>query len=262
MKYDNYSGEIKELINIKIKEIEEKENVKILHAVESGSRAWGFESKDSDYDVRFIYVRPKEYYLKLESTKDIIDWELNDTLDINGWDLNKALRLFYKSNSTVFEWANSPVIYTTTEEWKDIYNVAKNYFYAKGSMYQYYGTAKHNFYEYLQDDYVKYKKYFYVIRPLLACKWIEKHNSPPPVLFNDLINVIDDYDVKKIIFELLEIKKGMSEADKGKRIEELNNFIKNELEYYEKYIKNYNEERVLSWDKLNDVFLKTMWSVI
>ena len=257
MKYNNYD-EIKNLINVKIKEIEEKENVKIIHAVESGSRAWGFESKDSDYDVRFIYVRSKEYYLKLESTKDVIDWELNEVLDINGWDLNKSLRLFYKSNATIFEWANSPVIYITTDEWRDIYKVTKNYFSIKSAMYQYYGTAKHNFYEYLQDNDVKYKKYFYVIRPLLACKWIEKYCTPPPVLFNDLMDIIDNYDIKKIIIELLEIKKNMNEVGTGKRIDKLNDYIKRELEYYEEYIKNYHEEKVKSWSELNKVFLKTI----
>ena len=80
----------KDIIADKLKEIEKSENVKILHAVESGSRAWGFESPDSDFDVRFIYVRKIDDYLKLQDTKDFIDWELNEVLDINGWDLKKA----------------------------------------------------------------------------------------------------------------------------------------------------------------------------
>ena len=83
------------------------ENVKILHCVESGSRAWGFASPDSDYDVRFIYIRPKEYYLRLEKTRDVIEWQLDDTLDINGWDIQKMLRLLHKSNPTVFELGKS-----------------------------------------------------------------------------------------------------------------------------------------------------------
>ncbi len=87
MKYKEYEGKIEELIQSKLKEIEKKEQVKILYAVESGSRAWGFASSDSDYDVRFVYIRPKIEYLKLEDKKDFIDWELNEILDINGWDL-------------------------------------------------------------------------------------------------------------------------------------------------------------------------------
>lgn len=94
MRYENFDGTIEELVRIKIKEIEEKENIRVLHVIESGSRAWGFASPDSDYDVRFIYVRNKEYYLSLRDNKDFIDWELNEILDINGWDIRKALQLF------------------------------------------------------------------------------------------------------------------------------------------------------------------------
>lgn len=101
MRYKDFDGEIEELVNIKLKEIEEKENVKILHAVESGSRSWGFASPDSDYDVRFIYVRRQEDYLRLENVKDFIDWELDEVLDINGWDVKKALQHFHKSNATL-----------------------------------------------------------------------------------------------------------------------------------------------------------------
>ena len=108
------------IIPEKIAEIEQKENVKILHCVESGSRAWGFSSPDSDFDVRFIYVRPKEFYLRLDQTRDVIEWQLDDVLDINGWDLKKALTLLYKSNPTLFEWNNSPIVYKTTPEWAEI----------------------------------------------------------------------------------------------------------------------------------------------
>ena len=88
---------MKETIINELKKIEKAENVKIIHAIESGSRAWGFPSPDSDYDVRFIYIRPKEYYLKLEKTRDVIEWQLDETLDINGWDIKKALTLDRKS---------------------------------------------------------------------------------------------------------------------------------------------------------------------
>ena len=93
MKYEDFDGPVEELVRMKIKEIEEKENIRVLHVIESGSRAWGFASPDSDYDVRFIYVRDKDFYLSLRDTKDFIDWELNEVLDINGWDLKKALML-------------------------------------------------------------------------------------------------------------------------------------------------------------------------
>ena len=97
---------MRKIIIEKLQQIEKQENVRILHAVESGSRAWGFESPDSDFDVRFIYVRPRDYYLKLEQTRDVLEFPINDLLDVNGWDLQKALRLLHRSNPSVFEWFN------------------------------------------------------------------------------------------------------------------------------------------------------------
>lgn len=258
MKYKDFEGNINDLINIKLDEIEKNENVKILHAIESGSRAWGFASPDSDYDVRFIYVRPKEYYLKLEDTKDVIDWELDEILDINGWDLSKALKQFHKSNATLFEWANSPVVYRTTDEWRSIYKIAENYFSVKSSMYHYYGTAKSNFHEFLQDEYVKYKKYFYVIRPLLACKWIEEKSCTPPILFETLKDTMLEGEMKALIDELTEVKKTMKESDKGKRIDKLNQYIENQLIYYKDAIANTEDDRNSDWDELNRVFVENM----
>lgn len=100
---------MRKVIIEKLQQIEKQENVRILHAVESGSRAWGFESPDSDFDVRFIYVRPRDYYLKLEQTRDVLEFPINDLLDVNGWDLQKALRLLHRSNPSVFEWFKSPI---------------------------------------------------------------------------------------------------------------------------------------------------------
>ena len=102
---------MEDMIRKKVKESEKKENVSIIMAVESGSRAWGFASPDSDYDVRFVYVRQLEDYLRLEKTKDTIEWQLDDVLDISGWDLKKALQLMHDSNPSIFEWCASPVVY-------------------------------------------------------------------------------------------------------------------------------------------------------
>ena len=190
MKYKEYTGSIEELVGRKLKEIEERENIRVLHAAESGSRAWGIASPDSDYDVRFVYVRPMDFYLKLQDKKDFIDWELNQVLDINGWDITKALQHFYKSNATLYEWGNSPIIYKTTPQWEKIMKLAEEYFSGKSAMYHYYGTARKNYEAYLMEDMVKYKKYFYVLRPILACKWIEKKKCPPPVLFQTLAEEI------------------------------------------------------------------------
>ena len=100
---------IEEVIQEKLREIELRENVKVLYAVESGSRAWGVASPDSDYDVRFIYVRNQKDYLRLDEVRDVIEWQLDEVLDINGWDLKKALCHFHKGNATLFEWCCSVI---------------------------------------------------------------------------------------------------------------------------------------------------------
>lgn len=255
MKYKDFEGPVEELVLVKIKEIEKKENVKILHAVESGSRAWGFASPDSDYDVRFIYVRDRDSYLSLQGMKDFLDWELNDVLDINGWDLKKALQHFHKSNATLFEWANSPVVYWTTDEWKELYeSTARQYFSTKSALYHYYGTANKNYKEHLSADMVKYKKYFYVLRPILACKWIEQRKCPPPVLFEKLAASVLEEDMKPVVAELLEKKVRMSESDKAPRVEALDQYIEKNLEYYKIMAGEMTDDRKTEWEPLEEKF--------
>ena len=257
MKYENFDGPIEELVLMKIKEIEEKENIKVLHVIESGSRAWGFASPDSDYDVRFIYVRDKDFYLSLRGTKDFIDWELSEVLDINGWDLKKALQHIHKSNATVFEWSNSPVVYYTTPEWQNLCkDVVQKYFACKSSMYHYYGTANKNYHEYLVDDLVKYKKYFYVLRPILACKWIEEKKCPPPVLFDELIDSVLEEDMRAAVEDLLAKKVQMSESDKAPKIPMINQYIENRLSYYKDLLESMVDDRNPEWQLLEEVFRK------
>lgn len=241
----------KERIQEKIREIEEKENVTVLYAAESGSRAWGFASADSDYDVRFIYVRKRDDYLCLRERKDFLDWELNDVFDINGWDLKKTLQHFHKSNATLFEWANSPVVYYTTDVWKELYeNTAKPYFSAKSALYHYYGTARKNYHEHLQDDMVKYKKYFYVLRPILACKWIAQKKCPPPVLFDDLVHSVLEEDMKQAVSRLLAEKVRMSEADRAPRIDMLNQYIEKNLDDFKTLAGKMPDDRKPGWEPL------------
>jgi predicted nucleotidyltransferase len=190
-------------IKSKLAEIEHRENIRILHAVESGSRAWGFASPDSDYDVRFIYVRQPQHYLKLEKTRDVIEWQLDDILDINGWDLQKALRLLHSSNPTLFEWSNSPIVYKTSKEWSETQSKINDYFIAKSGLYHYLNTAIGNYREYLKGETVRLKKYFYVVRPILACKWILSKNCPPPMLFSELIKSELEPEMQPIIEKLL-----------------------------------------------------------
>lgn len=245
-------------IEQKLLEIERNEKVIVLHAVESGSRAWGFASPDSDYDVRFIYVRRKEDYLKLNELRDVIEWQLDEVLDINGWDLKKVLKQFYRGNATLFEWSKSPIVYKTTELWKQIYDEAKSYFSVKVAAYHYYGTANSTYIQYLQEESVKYKKYFYALRPLLAGKYIQEYHCPPPVLFDDLMKMDMPEELRNGINELLEIKKRSDEREKGVQISIIQDFIINEIRRQENYVKGIADDRNREWKSLNDIFLKIL----
>ncbi len=242
----------------KLKEIEERENVKILHCIESGSRAWGFASPDSDYDVRFIYVHPKEFYLRLDKTRDVIEWQLDDTLDINGWDIQKALTLLHNSNPTLFEWNSSPIIYKTTDEWQKIAAVINRYFVAKSGLYHYLCTAKSNYREYLKGETVRLKKYFYVLRPLLACKWILAEGTPPPMLFSTLMEKHLDAEIKPDVEKLLDLKINTPEIGEGKRFDRVNDYIDSSMDEIEKIIAELPREDARGWDELNEIFLSLL----
>lgn len=245
-------------IQEKLTEIEAQENVTILLAVESGSRAWGFASPDSDYDVRFIYVRPMADYLRLDEPKDVIEWQLDDVLDINGWDLKKALTQFRRGNATLFEWSNSPIVYKRTEDWDRIYDAAKSYYSAKAGICHYYGTAKNTFVTYLQEEKVKYKKYFYALRPLLACKYIEEYNCPPPVLFDDLLKLSLPEELQKGIRELLEIKKRTDEKELKSQMPVIYDFIASELEVQKNISDTMADDHNKDWSALNEVFRRVI----
>ena len=242
----------------KLKEIERNENIKILFAVESGSRAWGFASPDSDYDVRFIYVRPKEFYLRLDKTRDVIELPINDELDINGWDLKKALTLLHNSNPTLFEWLSSPIVYCKTDFMDNNCEKLNSYFSAKKSLYHYLHMAENNNREFLRDDIVKLKKYFYVLRPILACKWILEHKSQPPMQFKRLVDAqLPDY-IRDEVDELLERKINAPEIKNIKRVEKINDYIEHSITEIKQSLDTILPEKDKDWNELNEIFLSEL----
>lgn len=247
------------IIEQKLKEIEEKENVKIILAVESGSRAWGFASPDSDYDVRFIYVRETKEYLKLNEIRDVIEWQLDETLDISGWDIKKALKLLYKTNPTLFEWFSSPIVYKKTEEFEKLKKLLPQYFSSKKSLYHYLNMAKTTYRKYLKEEKIRMKKYFYVLRPLLAAKWILDKKTYPPMEFSKLLNeeLKNDEKVKMEIEKLLKKKIQMLEMDYSEKIEILNEYIEKNFEIVEENINKITDEKH-NWEKLNKYFHKIL----
>ncbi len=251
---------MKNIIKEKLTELERNENIRILHAVESGSRAWGFASPDSDYDVRFIYVREPGHYLKLEKTRDVIELPINGELDINGWDLDKTLRLLYKSNPTLFEWFNSPIVYRKTDFCDRIAPLLQEYFTPSKSIYHYLGTAKSNYIAYIRGkDEVKAKKYFYVLRPLLACRWIMERQCPPPMLFDELKSAYLDKNIESYADYLLDIKLNSPEIKIIPTIEVINEYILRSMEETAAYLQALPKRDEKTWDMLNEFFISELY---
>ena len=240
----------------KLREIEETENVRILLAVESGSRAWGFASPDSDYDVRFIYVRPKNDYLRLETIRDVIELPIDDVLDINGWDLQKTLRLLYKSNPTLFEWFSSPIVYAQTEFADKFRKIMNEYFSTKRGSYHYINMAAGNYREYLKRDMVKAKKYFYVLRPVLACRWIMEKGTPPPMLFSELMDAELPKELAREVEKLLDLKVHSPEIKEIPRINKINEYLDVSLFEIQEKAQTMDEAKTIEWTALNELFLE------
>lgn len=254
MEYQGFKGTIEALVRQNMEEIEAQEGVKVLFAVESGSRAWGFASPDSDYDVRFVYVRPREDYLKLEQKKDFINWKLDEVLDINGWDLRKALRQVHKSNAAFYEWLHSPIVYQEVSGWEHVRQVAGAYFSCKAFLCHYYGAAKNAYLGGLAGERVRYKKYLYVLRPLLACQWIAEKACPPPVRFEELADAVLEREMRPAVDGLLQAKAQMAEAEEGQRIGRLDEYLVEKLEEFKSKSAAMADDRRKGWEALDQVF--------
>jgi predicted nucleotidyltransferase len=217
----------------RLAEIEQTESVRILYACESGSRAWGFASPDSDYDVRFLYAHPRDWYLSVhvEHRRDVIERPIVDLLDINGWDLRKALQLMLKSNPPLFEWLHSPIVYREQPGFRQaMLGLTPTYYSPRDCAWHYLHMARGNQREYLRGDPVKLKKYLYVLRPLLAIRWLESGRGVVPMPFRELVEtLLPPGEVRDAIEQLLIAKQSGGELAWGPRVPALSNWITEEL---------------------------------
>lgn len=251
------SEDMNSVIEQKLQDIEKSERVKIIFACEAGSRSLGFESKDSDYDVRFVYLREPQHYLKLAPVRDVIEWQLDETLDINGWDLQKALRLMYKSNPTLFEWMNSPIIYRSSELFDGLRTLGEKYFSVRAASYHYISMAKSNMKNYIDTPAIHCKKYLHIIRPLLACRWVLENKSVPPVSFEKLTQLVADEQLRSLMLELVRKKKESAELDEQLRIDVIDGYIENSFKELSEAVGNLDDD-VNEWEELESFFVKAV----
>ncbi|WP_339064155.1 nucleotidyltransferase domain-containing protein [Tepidibacillus marianensis] len=243
--------------------MEKNEQVKVLFAVESGSRAWGFPSKDSDYDVRFIYIHRPEWYFSIDEKRDVLEYPIHELLDISGWDIRKALNLFRKSNPALMEWLRSPILYLEQYSFLEkLRELSQLYFSPKSSIYHYLHMASGNYRDYLQGEQIKIKKYFYVLRPILACQWIEKYETIPPMEFEKLVeSLVTDPELNKEINKLLARKKSGEELSIEPRIGVISEFIEVQLNYYKEYAKKLEQDKETDISALNQLFQEMLQEV-
>lgn len=254
---------MKEIIVQNLQEIEANEGVVAFYACESGSRAWGFPSTDSDYDVRFLYINSLDGYLSIVENREVIERPLEQNLDISGWDLKKALGLFRKSNPPLLEWLNSPIVYqekfTIAAQLREL---AKIYYSPSACVHHYRHMAQGNLREYLKGERVWIKKYFYVLRPILAIQWIEQGLGIAPTAFGTLLEqVLPDGVLKAEINKLIELKSMGAELDYGDRIPVISDFIEQEIARLAGELNQFKIDPV-PVDILDDLFrqaLKEVW---
>ena len=213
--------------------LEAEHGVNILYACESGSRAWGFASPDSDYDVRFLYVRNQDWYLSfdIERRRDVIEYPIVNDIDCSGWDVRKALHLFLRTNGALLEWLHSPICYLEHGTLAStLRTLALKCFNPTALCYHYSHMARRNARDHLLGNQVRLKKYFYVLRPLLAIIHIERSLGIPPVHFEELVDAVAPAHIRPGIARLLDLKRETPELGLGRPIAEISDFIKAELE--------------------------------
>ena len=212
--------------------LEKLEGIRILYAVESGSRAWGFASTNSDYDVRFIYVHPVNWYVSIEDKKDTIEGMVDRDLDFSGWDIKKALKLFRVSNPPLMEWLESPLVYIENDDFAEsLRQLKKEFFLGRAAMYHYLAMAKNNWKSYFSSDKVRVKKYFYVLRPVLACEWIRTKREMAPMEFEKLLELVKATSVRTEVLKLLEEKRKGVELGEGERMVEIDRFLQDKMDF-------------------------------
>ena len=234
--------------------IEAREDVQIVYACEAGSRAWGMASLDSDYDVRFIYAHRPEWYLNLEPGRDVIEEPIRELLDLSGWDLRKAMRLFGQSNPPLIEWLRSPIVYQETPEViEPLRALIPTVFSPQKGYHHYWQIARKAHKRYVQGESRTLKTFFYMLRFLLAARWIDQDETPPPVPLAELADAMLPPELYPEMERLLGVKRAGQERDVAEEFGSLWAFAGMELQQMKQMDRHFHR----TWapmDQLNVLF--------
>ncbi|WP_316751662.1 nucleotidyltransferase domain-containing protein [Pedobacter gandavensis] len=238
-----------------LQEIETNNQLKILYACESGSRGWQFPSPDSDFDVRFIYIRSANFYLSVAEKQDHLGFPINDELDIYGWDLKKVLQLTAKSNTTPFEWLQSPIVYSEVAGFRsELWALCQHFFSQRINTNHYLGIGKSAMSTITDNNEISIKKLFYVLRPLLAAKWCLEKNGIAAMTIDPLLELMPQ-NLQEMVQDLVIFKTTTVEALAVKIDEDLKNWIEREFELCSEAVKII-EQTKFDYGLLDTFFLK------
>lgn len=246
--------DVRRAVAAELERMERAEDVRVLLAVESGSRAWGFASPDSDFDVRFVYVRPVEHYLRLEPARDVLEWRVDEVLDVDGWDADKALRLLRGSNPSLFEWLASPIVYAEDPAFAVVRELATDCFSPVASAHHYLSMGR-NHLAALAGETVRLKKCLYTMRAILAARWVVAERAPAPMLLRDLVDAELEEPMKGLAVELLEAKTAAGERGELPRIAALNAWAAGALAQVTGVLADLEPPAPVPWERLDEAFL-------
>ena len=249
------------IIESELAALEREEGITILWACEAGSRAWGLDSVESDYDVRFIYLRKTPAYLRASPLRDVIERPISDQLDFSGWDLPKALGLFRKSNPPLLEWLQSPIIYRCHEFFhQSITELLPTYVSPVNCLHHYLSMTQNNMRAHLSAETIRAKKYLAMLRPLLSALWIERGQGLPPLEFEKLLEqTIPAGELRSAIEKVVERKKNGDALEAEPQIPLIRDFIIEAVERFKAM--NPAIASTQAWEPLDQLFRQVLIAV-
>lgn len=238
--------------------IEASESLRVLYAVDAGSHSWGWASPGSDFDVRFVYLRPISDYLRLERGRDTREFVIDGDLDIVGWDLDKFLRLMMKSNPSVVEWLSSDIVYHEETGFEEVKRRLDECFDPVSCAWHYYGMAKKHDSRYLKGDSVPIKRYLHLTRAILACKWCIRHFKPVPMAYETLLRDRMEPELAPFLESMLETKRNGADSEPIEHIEALDEWVFTNLDELPGKIQQYVHRKKPNPAVFDEIFLRML----
>ncbi|MBB4238772.1 nucleotidyltransferase domain-containing protein [Rhizobium esperanzae] len=241
---DGFDPEAVKEIRSRLASVREQ-GIHIGFAIESGSRAWGFPSPDSDYDCRFVYIRPVTHHLALAAARDVIEFPIIGDIDTGGWDLRKALLLALKGNAVVVEWLKSPIVYEEEAGFRSRLGELLDLIMVPEKVAAHYVGLMRQHFQSQGEGAIKLKKLLYTVRPAIALEWMRQrsfHVLPPMNMLECLEAISIAPDLRTAILDLVHVKKQTREMGEGLPPTLVQSFLQNSFERYSQILREFDRD--------------------